>query len=110
MIRHKSFQVLLKGGLITKRKTYIFNECLYKYKNDVNDPTSDIISGNENTSDGSHEDCEMFECIRKTISYIRKTIWTHLNNNMKEQHVLLAGELGKLISSNVFKDGRLNIS
>ena len=49
MIRHKSFQVLLKEGLIAKRKTYIFNECLYKYKNDVNDPTSDIISGNENT-------------------------------------------------------------
>ena len=52
----------------------------------------------------------MFECIRKTITLIRKTIWTHLNNNMKEQLVLLAGELGKLISSDVFEDGRLNIS
>ena len=52
----------------------------------------------------------MFECIRKTITHIRKTIWTHLNNNMKEQLVLLAGELGKLISSDVFEDGRLNIS
>ena len=29
---------------------------------------------------------------------------------MKEQLVLLAGELGKLISSDVFEDGRLNIS
>ena len=52
----------------------------------------------------------MFECIRKTITHIRKTISTHLNNNMKEQLVLLAGELGKLISSDVFEDGRLNIS
>ena len=52
----------------------------------------------------------MFECIRKTITHIRKTIWTHLNNNMKEQLVLLAGELDKLISSDVFEDGRLNIS
>ena len=107
VIRHKSFEVLLKKGLITKRKTY---ECLYKYKNDVSDPTSDSISANENTNDGSHDDCEMFECIRKTITHIRKTIWTHLNYNMKEQLVLLAGELGKLISSDVFEDGRLNIS
>ena len=101
MVRHKSFQVLLKKGLITKCKTYICNESLHKYKNDVNDRTSDSISGNENTNDGSHEDCEMFECIRKTITHIRKTIWTHLKNNMKEQLVLLVGELGKLIGSDV---------
>ena len=110
VIRHKSFQVLLKKGLITKRKTYICNECLYKHKNDTNEPTSNSISSNENTNNGSHEDCEMFKCIRKTVTHIRKTIWTHLNNNMKEQLVLLAGELGKLISSDVFEDGRLNIS
>ena len=55
MIRQKSFQVLLKKGLTLKHKTYICNECLHKYKNDVN-------------------------------------------------------ELGKLISSNIFQDGRLNIS
>ena len=55
MIRQKYFQVLLKKGLTLKHKTYICNECLHKYKNDVN-------------------------------------------------------ELGKLISSNIFQDGRLNIS
>ena len=48
----------------------------------------------------------MSECIIKNITYIRKPTWTHLNDNMKEQLVLLAEELDKLISSNDFEDGR----
>ena len=51
----------------------------------------------------------MSECIIKNITYIRKPTWTHLNDNMKEQLVLLAEELGKLISSNDFEDGRSGI-
>ena len=108
--RHKSFQVLLEKCLITKRKTYICNECLDKYKNVVNDRTSGSISGNENTYDGSYEDCGMSEYIRKNITHIRKTNWTHYNNNTKEQLVLLEGELGKLISSDVFEDGRSHLT
>ena len=48
----------------------------------------------------------MSQCIIKNITYIRKPTWTHLNDNMKEQLVLLAEELDKLISSNDFEDGR----
>ena len=46
----------------------------------------------------------MFECSINNITYIRKSTLTNLKNNMKEQLVLLAGELGKLISSDDFED------
>ena len=39
--------------------------------------------------------------LEKLLPTLEKTIWTHLKNNMKEQLVLLVGELGKLISSDV---------
>ena len=52
----------------------------------------------------------MAECIIRIITYIRKTTCANLNSNMKEQLVLLAEELGKLISSCVFEDGRSNIT
>ena len=99
----------MKKSLITKRKTYICNECLDKYKNDINDRTSNSINSNKNVNDGSYEGYKMSECIIKNITYIRKPTWTHLNDNMKEQLVLLAEELGKLISSNDFEDGRSGI-
>ena len=41
---------------------------------------------------------------------IRKPAWTYLNDNMEEQLVLLAEELGKLISSVDFEDGRSSIT
>ena len=110
MTRFKSFQVLLKKDLITKRKTYICSECLDKYKNDINDRTSDSINSNKNANDGLYEDYKMSECIINNITYIRKSTLTHLNDNMKEQLVLLAGELGKLISSNDFEDSRSSIT
>ena len=52
----------------------------------------------------------MSECIINNITYIRKSTLTHLNDNMKEQLVLLAGELGKLISSDDFEDSRSSIT
>ena len=52
----------------------------------------------------------MSECIINNITYIRKSTLTHLNDSMKEQLVLLLGELGKLISSNDFEDGRSSIT
>ena len=52
----------------------------------------------------------MSECIINNITYIRKSTLTHLNDSMKEQLVLLVGELGKLISSNDFEDGRSSIT
>ena len=87
MTRLKSFQILIEKGLITKRETYICNECLDEYKDDINDRTSDSINSDKNTNDGSYEDCKMSGCIIKNTTYIRKTTWTHLNDNMKEQLV-----------------------
>ena len=52
----------------------------------------------------------MSECIINNITYIRKSTLTHLNDNMKEQLVLLVRELGKLISSNDFEDSRSSIT
>ena len=52
----------------------------------------------------------MFECSINNITYIRKSTLTNLKNNMKEQLVLLAGELGKLISSDDFEDIRSSIT
>ena len=58
MTRPKLFQVLLEKGLIMKRKTYICNECLVKYKRGINDWTSNNkINSNKNTNNGSYEDC-----------------------------------------------------
>ena len=48
----------------------------------------------------------MFEC----ITCIRKPTWTHLNDILKEQLVLLVKELGKLIRSDDFEDSRSNIT
>ena len=110
MTRFKSFQILLKKGLITKRKTYICDKCLDKYKNYINGWTSDSINSNKNANNGLHEDYKMSECIINNITYIRKSTLTHLNDNMKEQLVLLAGELGKLISSDDFEDSRSSIT
>ena len=110
MTRFKSFQILLKKGLITKRKTYICNKCLDKYKNYINGWTSDSINSNKNANNGLHEDYKMSECIINNITYIRKSTLTHLNDNMKEQLVLLVRELGKLISSNDFEDSRSSIT
>ena len=47
-------------------------------------------------------------CYKKQC--IRKPAWTYLNDNMKEQLVLLAEELGKLISSVDFENGRSSIT
>ena len=85
--RLKSFQILLEKGWITKRENFICNECLDKYKNDINDRTSGSINNNKNTNDGSYEDCKMSECIIKNFTYIGKTTWTHLNDNMNKQLV-----------------------
>ena len=52
----------------------------------------------------------MFECSINNITYIRKSTLTNLKNNMREQLVLLAGELGKLISSDDFEDIRSSIT
>ena len=52
----------------------------------------------------------MSECIINNITYIRKPTLTHLNDNIKKQLVLLAGELGKLISNDDFEDGRSSIT
>ena len=93
-----------------KHKIYICNECLDKYKNDINDRTSDSINSNKNASNGLYEDYKMSECIINNITYIRKSTLTHLNDSMKEQLFLLLGELGKLISSNDFEDGRSSIT
>ena len=57
-----------------------------------------------------YEDYKMSECIIKNITHIRKPAWTYLNDNMKQQLVLLAEELGKLISSIEFEDGRSSIT
>ena len=110
MTRFKSFQILLKKDLITKRKTYICKECLDKYEKYINDRTSDSINSNKNANDGLHGGYKMSECIINNITYIRKSTLTHLNDSMKEQLVLLLGELGKLISSNDFEDGRSSIT
>ena len=110
MTRFKSFQILLKKGLITKRKTYICDKCLDKYKNYINGWTSDSINSNKNANNGLHEDYKMSECIINNITYIRKSTLTHLNDNMKEQLVLLVRGLGKLISSNDFEDSRSSIT
>ena len=110
MTRFKSFQILLKKDLIAKRKTYICKECLDKYEKYINDRTSDSINSNKNANNGLYEDYKMSECIINNITYIRKSTLTHLNDNMKEQLVLLAGELGKLISSNDFEDSRSSIT
>ena len=93
-----------------KHKIYICNECLDKYKNDINDRTSNSINSNKNASNGLYEDYKMSECIINNITYIRKSTLTHLNDSMKEQLFLLLGELGKLISSNDFEDGRSSIT
>ena len=93
-----------------KHKIYICNECLDKYKNDINDRTSDSINSNKNANDGLYGGYKMSECIINNITYIRKSTLTHLNDSMKEQLVLLLGELGKLISSNDFEDGRSSIT
>ena len=93
-----------------KHKTYICNECLDNCKNDINDWTSDSINSNKNASNGLYEDYKMSECILNNITYIRKSTLTHLNDSMKQQLVLLVGELGKLISSNDFEDGRSSIT
>ena len=52
----------------------------------------------------------MFECIISNITCIRKSTWTHLNDILKEQLVLLVKELGKLIRSDDFEDSRSNIT
>ena len=57
-----------------------------------------------------YENYKMSECIIKNITYIRKLAWTYLNDNMKQQLVLLAEKLGKLISSIDFVDGRSSIT
>ena len=109
MTRFKSFQILLKKDLI-KRKTYICKECLDKYEKYINDRTSDSINSNKNANDGLYGGYKMSECIINNITYIRKSTLTHLNDNMKEQLVLLVRELGKLISSNDFEDSRSSIT
>ena len=65
MTRFKSFQILLKKGLTKKRKIDICNEYLDKYKNDINDQTSDSINCNKNANDGLYEDYKMSECVTK---------------------------------------------
>ena len=85
--RLKSFQILLEKGWITKRENFTCNECLDKYKNGINDRASDSINNNKNKNDGSYEDCKMSECIIKNFTYIGKTTWTHLNDNMNKQLV-----------------------
>ena len=65
MTRFKSFQILLKKGLMKKRKIDICNEYLDKYKNDINDQTSDSINCYKNANDGLYEDYKMSECVTK---------------------------------------------
>ena len=65
MTRFKSFQILLKKGLMKKRKIDICNEYLDKYKNDINDQTSESINCYKNANDGLYEDYKMSECVTK---------------------------------------------
>ena len=65
MTRFKSFQILLKKGLMKKRKIDICNEYLDKYKNDINDQTSDSINCYKNANDGLYEDYKMSKCVTK---------------------------------------------
>ena len=65
MTRFKSFQILLKKGLMKKRKIDICNEYLDKYKNDMNDQTSDSINCNKNANNGLYEVYKMSECVIK---------------------------------------------
>ena len=65
MTRFKSFQILLKKGLMKKRKIDICNEYLDKYKNDINDQTSDSINCYKNANNGLYEDYKMSECVTK---------------------------------------------
>ena len=51
-----------------KRKIDICNEYLDKYKNDINDQTSDSINCNKNANDGLYEDYKMSECVTKNIA------------------------------------------
>ena len=70
----KSFQILLEKGWITKRETFICNECLDKYKNDINNRNSDSINNNKNANDDSYEDCKMSECIMKNFLTLEKQL------------------------------------
>ena len=106
--RLNAFKNLLSRNLITNRKSYVCKKCLYWY-GEQSQPELDITQNNTISSETNQEQF-IIESIHGTINHIKTMNWKSLSDKMKESLTQLASELGKVISNDIFDDGKLNVA
>ena len=72
-------------------------------------PELDITQNNTISSETNQEQL-IIESIHGTINHIKTMNWKSLSDKMKESLTQLASELGKVISNDIFDDGKLNVA
>ena len=106
--RLNAFKNLLSRNLITSLKNYVCKKCLYWY-GEQSQPELDITQNNTISSETNQEQL-IIESIHGTINHIKTMNWKSLSDKMKESLTQLASELGKVISNDIFDDGKLNVA
>ena len=106
--RLNAFKNLLSRNLITNLKSYVCKKCLYWY-GEQSQPELDITQNNTISSETNQEQV-IIESIHGTINHIKTMNWKSLSDKMKESLTQLASELGKVISNDIFDDGKLNVA
>ena len=106
--RLNAFKNLLSRNLIASLKNYVCKKCLYWY-GEQSQPELDITQNNIISSETNQEQL-IIESIHGTINHIKTMNWKSLSDKMKESLTQLASELGKVISNDIFDDGKLNVA
>ena len=94
--------------MINTCKSYICTAGLEKYQQKTSVENENQNSSNEDADE--FDENPICEDNLKTSQFINSVNWDSLSVNLKNHSAGLAGHLGKLVSSDLFKDGQKNIA
>ena len=106
--RPVGFKKLLEKKKINTCKSYICTAGLEKYQQKTSVENENQNSSNEDADE--FDENSICEDILKVSQFINSVNWDSLSDNLKNHSAGLAGQLGKLVSSDLFEDGQKNIA
>ena len=98
--RLNSFKILINRELITDCKKHICKACLNRYSLTL----SDIHTSSNVSTFNDNKENSILKAVNEVTNHLKCLTWNNLSGDLKNNITQLAGELGCLISNDIFED------